>query len=987
MPNVRLQRLRDFTVQIRRLADGQIVGTGIAASIDGKVITCAHVVEAAGVSARDLGKAEIGVYFPQARPGAAKTRRAMLAARFAKYDDDVVLLQLLDGPAPLAPEQFPVFDAAEEPWGHAFQSYGYRRLDAYVAGLADGEIQGEVEPPPGRYVQADPVQLKSSQINSGMSGSAVLDEARNLVVGIVSETWFPDPSTKDRDTAWAINARVLSLDPLNVSLHEEPLPLASAIRPVPEPTSAPGRGPLEPALASAPLPIAEWVGREDLLAALDIDWTDAEHRITGLIGLGGEGKSTLARHWVDRLLKDKARARPDGVFWWTFSERQGIEEFMEAALTYLSDGRIDLGMYRSANARIHLLAAMILGMRLVLVLDGMEAVQHQDGDQFGSFQAAELREFLGYLAAEEHGSLCLITSRVPLLDLMEYTTHRDRDVDRLTPHDGRALLRKLGVKGSDEALDQVVAEWDGHALTLSLVASYLTIHHGGDVGSLEVIPTSPTALPPSLRIDRILAAYEEHLGDQERGFLLALSAFRRPAPQALLAMLMGFTSARTDSSVLDEQTMEPMVKRLVNYRLLRTSSDGYHTMHPLVRAHYLTELTRREDLATRLHSAIGDWYARTAPHTPPTTLDDFSPLIEAIHHLTQAGRYDDALAVYWQRIAQGGRFALVNQFGAWRRELLTLQDFFPGGNTRSEPALAFDDAIIVLNEIGMCLMTLGRLHEAAGFFERTTQLLLGAGKSAAASRAGRTYGNLASLHLYLGDLEKAGEAAGSALEFASQPQEYFPMLACLGWVAHLRGDLDEASRQFAAAEKEQHQLDPTFPHLISLSGVWHAKYLRRIGERDRARSVTDKNLEVCEREGWRALVGLCHTLIGDLDCDEGDVNGARVHYEHGLRLARSLSHKPSLIEALRGRGRWHVVRDQAKDAQIDLEEALVHATDDGYRIYEADARVSLSDALRAGHDDQGAREQAEHAHRLSEEIGYHWGQLDAAALLAHARAK
>lgn len=49
---VRLQNLRDFTVQIRRLSDDAIVGTGIAVSTDGKVVTCTHIAEAAGVNHR-----------------------------------------------------------------------------------------------------------------------------------------------------------------------------------------------------------------------------------------------------------------------------------------------------------------------------------------------------------------------------------------------------------------------------------------------------------------------------------------------------------------------------------------------------------------------------------------------------------------------------------------------------------------------------------------------------------------------------------------------------------------------------------------------------------------------------------------------------------------------------------------------------------------------------------------------------------------------
>ena len=80
-------------------------------------------------------------------------------------------------------------------------------------------------------MQADPVQLESSQINAGMSGAAVLDVERNLIVGIVSETWFPDLSTKDRDTAWAVNGRVLTLDPLNLPVRDAPLPKGAAPQP------------------------------------------------------------------------------------------------------------------------------------------------------------------------------------------------------------------------------------------------------------------------------------------------------------------------------------------------------------------------------------------------------------------------------------------------------------------------------------------------------------------------------------------------------------------------------------------------------------------------------------------------------------------------------------------------------------------------------------------------------------------------------------
>jgi hypothetical protein len=137
---VRLQNLRDFTVQIHHGTKGGIAGTGIAVSPDGKVVTCAHVVGTAGVNPRHADGAEVGVYFPQARGGEKKARRATVAACFPQYDDDVVLLQLTDGPAPLAPEQIAVLGRADSSQGNPFRSYGYRRLESYIAGWADGKI-------------------------------------------------------------------------------------------------------------------------------------------------------------------------------------------------------------------------------------------------------------------------------------------------------------------------------------------------------------------------------------------------------------------------------------------------------------------------------------------------------------------------------------------------------------------------------------------------------------------------------------------------------------------------------------------------------------------------------------------------------------------------------------------------------------------------------------------------------------------------------
>jgi hypothetical protein len=535
---VRLQNLRDFTVQIRVPGEETIVGTGIAVSMDGQVVTCAHVIEAAlGVHPREAGRAEVGVYFPQVPDSERKDYRATVAGCLSQHDDDVVLLQLSGGPAPLGPEQIAVLGPADLSGGHPFRSYGYSLWEPYLAVHFAGMILGLVGPPVGRALLADPVQLESSTIRPGIriSGAPVLDMERNLVVGIISEALLASSSLKDRDTAWAVDARVLTYEPFSLSLKGEPCTLRVAPQPRLEADEVvQARAAVAPDLVvawnNAPPLLQEWTGREELLEALDRDWAAPERRVTGLIGFGGEGKSSLARRWVDALLR--ATHVPDGVFWWGFYERPSVDEFFEAALAWLGGGRIDPRRLPGASVRAQVIGAMLGAGRYLFVLDGLEVMQHQDGDRYGLLRSADLRSFLELFAAPGHASFCLLTSRAPLLDLMDYTTYAHRDVTRLSPGDGRALLRKLGVRGTDAALDRLVADWDGHALTLGLLGGYLADRYGGDVTKIDDLPPPTADEPRYERVHRVLRRYDEHLSDAERAFLKLFSAFRTPVQES-----------------------------------------------------------------------------------------------------------------------------------------------------------------------------------------------------------------------------------------------------------------------------------------------------------------------------------------------------------------------------------------------------------------------------------------------------------------------
>lgn len=1009
--NVRLQNLRDFTVQICHTNEHSIVGTGICVSLDGKLVTCAHVVRAAGVDPRNANDTEIGVYFPQAQGGDAKNRLAKIAKYFEYFNDDIVLLQLTGGPSPLAPEQIPIIGAATLSEGNLFRSYGYRQLQQYIACWADGKIQGPVEVPPNSNVQCEPIQLESNQISSGMSGSAVLDTARNLVIGIVSEAWFPDLSTKNRDTAWAVDARVLGLEPLGLSLQDTALPRKSSLEPqlyehakqqVAQVTQVIFEQPAPKAKHSwnnAPTILKAWTGRDDLLRQITAEWKDPKKNVTGLIGFGGEGKSSLARKWVDNLLSDPKQPQADGIFWWGFYENGSVDEFLIAALSYLSGERIDPRVIPTSNLRAQIIGAMLSLGRYLFVLDGLEVMQYQGGDQYGLVQSRDLRDVLSFFARSNNESFCLITSRAPVLDLIDYITYTHHDVERLLPADGHTLLKRLGIKGEDAQIDKVVTDWDGHALTLCILAAYLAKDYDGDVKHITEIPTPEANEPRHERVHRVLRRYDEHLTNVDREFLKLFSVFRTPVQESAFQKVFGpLLKLSTKKEIIPQ-----IVSRLLSYRLISFDQQNKaYTTHPLIRNHYFTLFAKGDFAEERaVHEQIKDYYLSIAGDTPQyPTIEDLKPLIEAVYHACEAGAYDESFDLYLERIQQGRKgiltFGRVNFTGLSSGEEFNqlidklrimdyqiLKQFFPKGDMSQEPVLR-DKArkINILNRVAFCLVQLNRLQESIPFYQQISEAFISVQDWYSASVGCQ---NLAELHASLGALESSAKAAREALDSAQHVNQYAEEVrsaALCGWVMHLLGKSDEAKGLFRHAEIRGKQTDPSSPYLYSRNGILHADYLCRTGQLDYSRRVTEANLKICELQHWANPISRCYRILGHLDSSAGDQTSALAHYEAALKLARNLTNRDVLIEGLLARGAWYARHmKRAVNAFNDLNEALGYCIESGYRIYEADVRISLAWAYLANSEEQKAIESSKRALQMSQEMGYHWGKVDAQELL------
>ncbi len=719
--NVINQWLIDFTVEIL-YPDERTAGTGVAVSNDGKIVTCAHVVKGVleGVHPREAGDAEITVYFRQAKRKEDKQRQTRVIGVFPDHDDDVVLLQIVNGTMPLAPEQIAVIGGCDQSAGHEFQSYGFREaigIDDPLFG--EGNIIGVLPIPRQGNFHSGKVQLKTQDVNIGMSGAAVLDKEQNLVVGIISSKYYPEQRGVDEPLAFGVNARVLSLEPLLLSLYSGSLPYPRRAGATPRLTEAQERQvkaappPRAYDLSRAPEVLPEWVGRTDLLARVADDYANPAICVTGLIGFGGEGKTSLARKALDAILNDADR--PAAVFWWSFYEQRSSDEFFEAALTYLGGAALAQTV-TSAAARAGMLAGLLRERRCVFVLDGFEVMQEDEGDSYGNVVSGALRDFLALFASPFHQSFCLITSRAPLTNLLAHTTYRQRDVTRLSDSDGRDLLRRVGVQGDDAALDQIVAAWDGHALTLSLIGTYLVEQFGGDAARAGDLPAPTADEDHYARVARVLRRYDEHLSEAERAFLLMFSAFRLPVREDAFGKVFrtatDATALNAPLTGLDDAAFAGLVQGLVTRRLIRpVEQDGAtaYTAHPLIRAHYAERLVG--DSSAAAHRQIADYYQADAPRSMPRfpTLDDLMPYIEIVHHLCRAEAYDEGASnpsrIGFIRVI---RWVINSILGAYETDACAddrvlprrRPDPRPGGEPAKRPELHPQRGRLVLDESG-----------------------------------------------------------------------------------------------------------------------------------------------------------------------------------------------------------------------------------------------------------------------------------------------
>lgn len=624
------------------------------------------------------------------------------------------------------------------------------------------------------------------------------------------------------------------------------------------------------------------IGRQSEKALLTRSWNNAATNILAFVAWGGVGKTSLVTDWLADML---GRNWPgvDAFFDWSFYS-QGTRDqaaansadFFDKALRFFGESDF-ADSPASASEKADRLADRLIERRALIVLDGVEPLQHpkRPGLEEGRFKDLGVERLLRRLAkATDFEGLCIVTTRVRLFDLNRYlnTTVKQIQLGHLSVRHAAELLHMCGatraggarIDPDDDALCDAARDARGHALTLTLLGNYLKHAHSGDIQKRDRIDWSAAeATEQEGHALRVMAAYENwfkengETGLQQLAALRLLGLFDRPASAACLGALRdppipGLTDTLAP---LNEAGWRTTLNELEKHQLLSIELDGSELdaidAHPLVREYFARQMRTEAPEAWRLgHERLYRYLCDSAEHQPDD-LAGLQPLYQAISHGCSAGLYEDALKrVFHDRIRRGsgpeGHFS-VKQLGAVSSDLGAIACFFDETWLNPSQSLHEVNRMWVLGVSGSCLGALNRLTEAIEPLHRALDICI---SLESWENAATVASNLTLLKLSQGEVIDALDLASQSVEFADKSELPFDMQVCrvLRASALFQNGRDADARNLFEKAERMHHVENSIPiALYSRQAFLYCEFL----------------LSTSLRTAWRSLITGCTQALSE----------------------------------------------------------------------------------------------------------------------------
>jgi transcriptional regulator with XRE-family HTH domain/tetratricopeptide (TPR) repeat protein len=636
----------------------------------------------------------------------------------------------------------------------------------------------------------------------------------------------------------------------------------------------------EPRVSTAdlptPVPSESFFGRGNELRKLDDAWAAETCRVVTVVGGWGMGKSALINEWLKQMEEDDYRGAR-WVFGWSFRgqgspEHVAGDSFFHQALSFFGDPNPDIGLELEKQIRLR---TLIGNHRALLLLDGLEPLQWPPTAPVhgGQITNEALRRLILHLATQVKG-LCVITSHYSVQDLKYLISGGQACEIRLGGLDRVAavrLLKKWGLRGSREELNDVVDQYNRHPLSLSVLAAVLVRRYRGNLARWREVAGSSKAIADLL--DPLVA----NLSSAEKAVMKIVSLFDGPAgAEAVQAVRAGAPIPGLTDALkrLDGDEWAAVLNVLREFQLLEAENQQRPSdldCHPEVRAYFAKRLQSDQPDAWRAgHLRLYQHFKNEVnlKENNPTAIDS---LYLAIHHGCLAGRHAEVFdQLVWDKMSAEFAFRRINSHGASARDEMVL-NYFIRAPFNSEPPSGFEEpagerTARLFLWAAVVVFVLGRVHDAVKFAKHAQQLF-----RKTKDRLGIWFcsGYLSWFLAAEGNLDRALKLSESSVQDVNRNLRGEPLWKKIALYLHAcmlayRGEFDKALELYDQATDQKCDLAPgAFDAILA---ILHFRYARLLLQLKSYEDAEREVREVVNRDQARPVNGFSgYQLLGRIE--------------------------------------------------------------------------------------------------------------------------
>lgn len=696
-------------------------------------------------------------------------------------------------------------------------------------------------------------------------------------------------------------------------------------------------------------------GRENEIMKLNDFWQSNTTNVVQIVAFGGVGKSSLVNKWLSEMSKERYRYA-NRVYAWSFhwqgdnpdSQASG-DFFIEHALEWFGDESPTKG---TSWARAIRLARLIRKYRALVILDGIECVLYPPGENEGMIECPAIEILVKELASGMDG-LCVLTTRMPVSELDSFKDGRVAEINlkNLSTDAGVNLLDNLGVKGNEVLCSQAVDSYKGHALSLTLLAGYLSVVHQGDITHFRDLDSLLEEKRNSEKVRNIMRAYLDWYDSQTLEILELISVSDREVSLRELKKLVELDSdnvLRPDLKEFEEEDWAyklSVLERSKIISMIEQRGDIEIDCHPIVRD-YLNEEMRKNSCSKWMdfNQLIFKYLVQLAD-CDPASINDLEPLCRAVVHGARANCYRDAYEVYFEKIKKR-QFSVSTEF-SHQLDHVCIKSFFDHKWDKPIDELEEEAKIYLLTSASTNLIYLGRIAEALRPSYRSIEWFLDKKKWHEAAAAA---GPLVSMLIAAGELNEAQSVIDQILPTVEGGNEFLYAMALnfKGYVSYLQGDREKAGNCFEVFDRVIASPSPPSNVQLPTISAYYIRYLLDIGRGKEALERALQRFAWRETKSWQteidtaSILGSDTLTLGIAYLDQGDVENASKYLHKQIEIFRDSEEWLYLPTGLNFRARYYVEVGQFSLAEKDLDESIAISKRTGATFGEWEAYLEFA---------------------------------------------